>query len=116
RFASTSASARGLPRLSSGPMNLFKYVRGVRENVIATWPLDVDRDFFERRLLWLRALVVNEPSAVMNLLVDNATNNTKSEIMRRLLDPGQGRGLLTSDAETWRRHRRIMAPSFDRRS
>ena len=50
------------------------------------------------------------------MLLDNAANYTKSELTRRLLEPGLGRGLLTSEAETWRRHRRIMAPAFDPRS
>ena len=43
-------------------------------------------------------------------------NYHKTEITRRLLEPGLGRGLLTSEGETWRRHRRIMAPAFDHRS
>ena len=33
-----------------------------------------------------------------------------------MLEPGLGRGLMTSEGETWRRHRRIMAPAFDPRS
>jgi cytochrome P450 len=32
------------------------------------------------------------------------------------LEPGLGKGLLTSDGEEWRRQRRIMAPAFDHRS
>jgi cytochrome P450 len=32
------------------------------------------------------------------------------------LEPGPGRGRLTTEGETWRRHRRIMAPAFDPRS
>jgi cytochrome P450 len=50
------------------------------------------------------------------VLLDNAANYTKSELSRRLLEPALGRGLLTSEGETWRRHRRIMAPAFDHRS
>ena len=50
------------------------------------------------------------------MLLDNAANYIKSELTRRLLEPGLGRGLLTSEGETWRRHRRIMAPAFDARS
>jgi cytochrome P450 len=48
--------------------------------------------------------------------LDNADNYIKSEVSRRLLEPGLGRGLLTSEGETWRHHRRIMAPAFDPRS
>jgi cytochrome P450 len=50
------------------------------------------------------------------VLVDNAANYTKSELTRRLLEPGLGRGLVTAEGETWRRHRHIMAPAFDPRS
>jgi cytochrome P450 len=50
------------------------------------------------------------------VLLDNAANYRKSDLTRRLLEPGIGRGLLTSEGETWRRHRRIMAPAFDPRS
>ena len=49
-------------------------------------------------------------------MLDNAANYTKTEVGRRILEPGLGRGLLTSEGETWKRHRRIMAPSFDPRS
>jgi len=48
--------------------------------------------------------------------LDNAENYIKSEVTRRILEPGLGRGLLTSEGETWRRHRRIMAPAFDPRA
>ena len=66
--------------------------------------------------MWRRWFIINEPNAIRHVLVDNAGNYIKSELSRRLLEPGLGRGLLTSEAETWRRHRRIMAPAFDPRS
>jgi cytochrome P450 len=50
------------------------------------------------------------------VLIDNAANYKKTEITRRILEPGLGRGLITSEGETWRAHRRIMTPSFDIRS
>jgi cytochrome P450 len=67
-------------------------------------------------LLWRRRFIVNEPNAIRHVLLDNAANYTKSELSRRLLEPALGRGLLTSEGKTWRRHRRIMAPAFDHRS
>ena len=50
------------------------------------------------------------------MLVDNVANYPKTEIERRFLVAVFGDGLLTSNGETWRAHRKIMAPSFDPRS
>jgi hypothetical protein len=67
-------------------------------------------------LLWRRRFIINEPNAIRHVLLDNPANYTKSELSRRLLEPALGHGRLTSEGETWRRHRRIMAPAFDHRS
>ena len=98
-------------------MSLRQFLRLIRDNMIATYaPEDFGADVLSRRLLWRRTFIINEPSGIRHVLLDNAQNYTKSEIGRRILEPGLGRGLLTSEGETWRRHRRIMAPSFDPRS
>ena len=34
----------------------------------------------------------------------------------RILGPAMGNGLILSEGETWRAHRRIMAPAFDHRT
>src|SRR5262249_1308161 len=68
------------------------------------------------RLLWRRRVIINEPRAIRDVFLDNAAKYRKSELTRRLLEPGLCRGLLTSEGGTWRRHRRILAPAFDRRS
>ena len=46
------------------------------------------------------------------MLLDNAANYVKPDIVKSLLDPIIGRGLLTSDGELWREQRRIVAASF----
>src|SRR6516165_12136928 len=105
------------PRRPNGRMTFWQFLHAVRENSVSTYSAeDFAQDFIERRLLWRRWFVINEPNAIRHVLVDNAGNYTKSELSRRLLEPGLGRGLLTSEGETWRRHRRIMAPAFDPRS
>jgi cytochrome P450 len=105
------------PTPLDGKTSLRQFLRTLRDNSIATWRAETYASDVEvRRLLWRRTVVVNEPSGIKHVLLDNAANYRKSELMRRLLGPGLGRGLLTSDGEPWRRHRRIMAPSFDHRS
>ena len=98
-------------------MSLRQFLQVIRDNVLATYaPEDFDKDFIARRLLWRRTFVVNEPDGVRHVLLDNAQNYRKCELSRRILEPGLGRGLITTDGELWRRHRRIMAPAFDPRS
>jgi cytochrome P450 len=96
---------------------LFKYLRTLRENNIAIFPQEAyELPIIERKLLGQRRFIVNDPAALKHVLLDNAANYTKTEIMRRLLEPGLGKGLITSEGETWRSHRRTMAPAFDHRS
>jgi cytochrome P450 len=105
------------PRVPERPLTLFQFLRVLRDDSLATMRAEAyTADILERRLLWKRTFFVNEPGAVKHVLLDNAANYHKTEIARRLLEPGLGRGLLTSEGETWRRHRRIMAPAFDHRS
>jgi cytochrome P450 len=98
-------------------LGLWQFLRTLRDNSIATYRADAySADIIESRFFWRRNFIVNEPSAIKYVLLDNAANYTKTEVARRLLEPGLGRGLLTSEGDIWRRHRRIMAPSFDYRS
>jgi cytochrome P450 len=111
------APALAAPRPPDRPMSLLQFARTLRQNSIATFEAEAyDHDILERRLLWRHSWLVNDPRAIKHVLLDNAENYTKTEIMRRILEPGLGRGLLTTEGDTWRRHRRIMAPSFDHRS
>src|SRR5580698_8701048 len=106
-----------MPSRPAGRLTLRQFLRVVRDNTLATYsPEAFEEDIIARRLLWRRRFIVNEPNAIRHVLLDNAANYIKSELSRRLLEPALGRGLLTSEGETWRRHRRIMAPAFDPRS
>lgn len=108
-LAAPQPPRKGLP--------LWHFLRTLRDSSIATYSAEAySADILDRKFFWQRTFFVNEPTAIKHILLDNAANYTKTELARRLLEPGLGRGLLTSEGETWRRHRRIMAPSFDHRS
>ncbi len=114
---SSQSPALAMPRRPEGQLTLRQFLRALKENGLATHgPDDFSQDIIAQRLLWRRTFIINEPAAIRHVLLDNAANYIKSEVSRRMLEPGLGRGLLTSEGETWRRHRRIMAPAFDPRS
>ena len=69
-------------------------------------------DHLKRNILGYRVHVLLDPDHVQHVLLDNAANYAKPDIVKSLLDPIIGRGLLTSDAELWREQRRIVAASF----
>src|SRR5579864_7157079 len=105
------------PQPPQSRLPLFAFLRTIRDNAIATFPSQAFEELvLENKLLGLRVLLVNDPAAIKHVLLDNAGNYTKTEMTRRLLEPGLGKGLITTEAETWRRHRRIMSPSFHHRS
>jgi len=113
----TEAPVLAAPPRFRGRLPLLQFLRTIRDSSVATYGEHAfEREVFERRILWQRYLVVNAPAGVQRVLLDNADNYVKSRIAKRLLEPGLGKGLLTSDGESWRRQRRIMAPAFDHRS
>ena len=53
-----------------------------------------------------------DPDSIQRVLLDNAANYVKPRLVRKLLAPTVGRGLLSSDGALWREQRRIVAASF----
>jgi cytochrome P450 len=98
-------------------LSFFEFVRALRTSAITSYAQEAyESDIVERRMLGRHIFVVNEPAAIKHVLIDNAANYRKTEITRRILEPGLGKGLITSEGDTWRQHRRTMSPAFDHRS
>ncbi len=61
----------------------------------------------------MNQFLLNDPAAVWHVLVENAQNYTKGpgyELLSSLL----GRGLVTSEGDHWRRHRKLVQPVLHR--
>jgi cytochrome P450 len=114
---SALAPALPAPVPRRGRLPLLEFFRTLHDNMIATYSEEAyERDIVERKMFGRRRFLVNDPAAIKHVLIDNAANYQKTEITRRILEPGLGKGLITSEGETWRRHRRTMSPAFDHRS
>ncbi|HVF37621.1 MAG TPA: cytochrome P450, partial [Sphingomicrobium sp.] len=65
-----------------------------------------------RRLFGLNIYIPSHPDEVQRVLLDNAANYEKPRLVKRILAPTIGRGLLTSEGQLWRAQRKIVAASF----
>jgi cytochrome P450 len=64
------------------------------------------------RLLGVVSHIVNHPDAIRRVLLDNKDNYVRPRLVRRILSPLLGNGLLTSDGDDWSKQRKIVAPTF----
>ena len=71
-----------------------------------------ETDYIHRRILGFNVHVALHPDMVQHVLLDNAANYAKPDIVKSLLNPIIGSGLLTSDGQLWRDQRKIVAASF----
>ena len=69
-------------------------------------------DYLKRNILGFRVHILLDPDLIQHVLLDNAANYVKPDIVKHLLNPIIGRGLLTSDGTLWREQRKIVAASF----
>jgi cytochrome P450 len=120
---STVASTSSIAPILAGPvpppkrLPFFQYLRTVRRNFIEALDEDMYRqEMILQRSVGRRSFIVNNPEGIRRVLLENAANYLKADVEHRILGPGMGNGLILSEGETWRAHRRIMAPAFDHRT
>ena len=98
-------------------LSLLEFIGALRDSAIDSFAQEAyELDILERKIFGRSLFVLNDLASIKHVLIDNAANYQKTEITRRILEPGLGKGLITSEGETWRQHRRAMSPAFDHRS
>jgi cytochrome P450 len=94
------------------PLPPLRFMRALQANFVSVWPEDAyARPVTQARIGRRHLFTANDPSLVKHVLLDNASNYHKSPIIRRLLEPALGQGLVTSEGALWKRHRQLVARS-----
>jgi cytochrome P450 len=104
------------PRRPDKPRGALSLIWALRRNPIEIWSEgDFERPVsLGRSVLGLRG-AAHDPAAVRRIFLDNAANYRKDDLQLRVLRPGLGNGLLTSEGDDWRMQRRSLAPLFSPR-
>ncbi len=85
----------------------------LRSNSLRAWPARAYRELIiHRRFFGVDCFLVSDPAAVRHVMVERAADYVRPISMQRLLQPFAGGGLLTSEGDTWRQQRRMLAPAF----
>jgi cytochrome P450 len=89
----------------------------LKRNPLECWSAEFFREPISKvRLPFCLAFVVNDPSAIKRVLVDNSENYGKDSIQRRILSAGLADGLLGVEGKRWQAQRRTLAPLFARKT
>jgi cytochrome P450 len=102
------------PPRGTGPVRAWRGFFGERARIaVHGWS---ERAFtlphMRRKVLGYTIHIPLTPDAVERVLLDNAANYVKPDLVKRLLRPTIGSGLLSSDGALWRDQRRIVAANF----
>jgi cytochrome P450 len=102
------------PPRSAGPVPSWRGFFGERaRTAVYGWSAQAfELPYMRRRVLGYNVHIPLEPASVQRVLLDNAANYVKPDIVKKLLRATIGRGLLSSDGELWRNQRRIVAANF----
>src|SRR3954471_7086552 len=102
------------PPRAAGPVSAWRGFFGERaRTAVYGWSELAFRDsYIRRRILGFNVHIPLDPELVQRVLLDNAANYEKPRLIKSLLAPAVGRGLLTSDGGLWREQRKIVAANF----
>jgi cytochrome P450 len=102
------------PPRGEGPVAVWRGFFGERaRTAVYGWSEQAfDSWYIARKVFGYNVHIPLHPEMVQRVLLDNAGNYVKPDIVKKLLAPTIGRGLLSSDGTLWREQRRIVAANF----
>jgi len=102
------------PPRGAGPVAVWRGFFGERaRTAIHGWSREAFRiGHMKRKVLGFTVHIPLEPDAIQRVLLDNEANYAKPDIVKRLLAPTIGSGLLSADGPLWRAQRQIVAANF----
>jgi cytochrome P450 len=102
------------PPRSTGPVPVWRGFVGERaRTAVFGWSERAfSLPYMRRRVFGYIVHIPLTPDAVERVLLGNAANYVKPDLVKRLLKPTIGRGLLSSDGALWRDQRKIVAANF----
>ena len=98
------------------PLGMLESLRAARRNVLGIIPAICYAQPMISGRMGARWHMVQDPSALKRIFLDNAANYPKSEAMLRMVRPAVGDSLFTADGAEWRWQRRAVAPVFAHRN
>src|SRR4029079_15761712 len=97
--------------------SLLRQILSPAPNEFETIPrIAFEQPIWEWKNMFGHNFVVSDPAGVKRVLLDNVANSPKTQMETEMLGAIVGGGLLVSQGEKWKSHRRLMSPSFDFRS
>ena len=102
------------PPRGDGPVPVWRGFFGERaRTAVYGWSNRAfELPYMHRRVLGYEVHIPLAPDLAQHVLLANAANYVKPDIVKTLLRATIGRGLLSSDGELWRDQRRIVAANF----
>jgi cytochrome P450 len=98
-------------------LGAIRLLRALKKNPIEVW---AKAHFEEPAVVASRMLghvvLINDPGAIRDVLLDNAANYRKGALQQRVLSAGLANGLLSAEDDQWRGQRRTLAPLFSRKT
>jgi cytochrome P450 len=94
------------------PLRWYRFISR-RSDLLAHIPQAAfEQDSLELRAVWQRYFLLSNPDDVRHVLHDHADRYERLPTTKRLFRRVLGESLITTEGDTWRQHRHIMAPAF----